>query len=363
MIVQPREDAVLDLLVQALPHLRGGLRRESAEFTARLLFDYLQLDAAAVSSREEILAFVGAGGDHHLVGSPNLTDLTQRVLATGRPARAVLSSEIACTHPGCPLTSAIVVPLRVREEVVGALKLYRTRGNVIEDREVRVVMGLARLFSVYLEVAELDRRAALTTQAELAALRAQISPHFLFNALTTIAALTRTDAERAHDLILDFAYFFRQTLSHRNECVTLEEELEHVERYLTFEFARLGPRLKAGYDIDPRLRAATIPVLVVQPLVENAVGHGLVPRGGGTVVVRAAQEDGGYRVTVTDDGVGIPAERCAHVLERGCGSGLGIGLYNVHERLRGLFGLRSGLRVESTPGTGTSVSFWIPERT
>ena len=180
---------VLDLVLEALPHLRGGLGEESAAFTARLLYEHLELDACAVIDTEHVLAYVGRGEDHHLVGGPALTGLTHRAIASGLPHTARTREEIDCPVAGCPLTSVTIAPFIVHGAAVGALKLYRAGTPIVEDDE-KVAAGLARVFSVSLEAAELDARSALVTQAELEALRARVSPHFLFNTLTTIAALT-----------------------------------------------------------------------------------------------------------------------------------------------------------------------------
>ncbi len=347
---------VLDLLVEALPHLRGGLRAESAEFTARLLYANLGLDACAVVDREAVLAYVGRGEDHHLVGGPSLTGLTHRALATGAAYTARSRDAIGCPVPGCPLTSVTIAPFVVRGQVIGALKLYRAGTPIAEDDE-RVAVGLARVFSVSLEAAELDARSALVTQAELDALRARVSPHFLFNTLTTIAALTRTDAARAHDLVVDFAEYFRDSLARHTEFVSLDEELEHVEQYLRFEHARFGDRLSVALEVDGRARLALVPVLSVQPLVENAIAHGLAPKGGGgTVWISAypALDGDGIEVAVRDDGVGFASGAAPR--------GLGIGMDNVNQRLIKLFGPASALRVRSAPGTGTTVAFRVPAR-
>ena len=346
---------VLDLLVEALPHLRGGLGPDSAAFTARLLYANLGLDACAVVDQERVLAYVGRGEDHHVVGGPSLTGLTHRALTTGEPYTARSREEIDCPVIGCPLTSVVIAPFVVRGEVVGALKLYRAGTPMAEDDE-KVAVGIARVFSVSLEVAELDARAALITQAELDALRARVSPHFLFNTLTTIAALTRTDPNRAHDLVVDFAEYFRDSLARHAEFVTLDEELEHVEQYLRFEHARFGERLHVAFEIDPRARLALVPVLSVQPLVENAIMHGLGPRGGaGSVLVSARPSGDGIVLTVRDDGVGFdPAHRTPR--------GLGIGMDNVNQRLVKLFGDESALAIESRVGEGATVSFRVPSR-
>lgn len=358
---RPAEASVLDLLVRALPHLRGGLRPESAEFTAQLLYEHLSLDAAAVVSTERILAFVGAGSDHHVVGMPNLTKLTHAALSDHAATIVRTREDVGCPVPDCPLSAAVVAPLWVGNRVVGALKLYHAWGTSLGDNDEKIASGLARVFSVYLEVAELDARAALVQEAELGALRAQISPHFLFNTLTTIAALTRIDPARAHDLIVDFADYFRQTLARHGELVTLREELDHVERYLRFELARFGERLRVRYETDDALLGALVPVLSIQPLVENAVAHGIAPAGrAGTVTIRARRAQGGTLVEVCDDGAGIAGARLPHVLEAGVGGGLGIGMSNVNRRLEALFGARSGLQVESREGQGTTVRFWVP---
>lgn len=362
VLATPQDDAVLNLLVEALPHLRGGLRPNSAKLTARLLYERLSLDAAAVVSRDRILAFVGLGSDHHRTGSPNITTLTQRALETGEVARTSDRAEIGCPNNDCPLSSALVAPLVVRGNVVGALKLYHSRGRVIVDRDENIARGLSRVFSVYLELAELDARAALVTRAELEALRAQISPHFLFNTLTTIAGYTRTDPERAHDLIVDFAEFFYATLSQDRELMPLQDELQYIERYLRFEKARLGERLIVEHEVDERALRLLVPVLTVQPLVENAMVHGIGPkRGIGCVRITAHRRDGGFEVAVRDNGVGIAKTRQKHLLERGNGVGLGMGLNNVHRRLIGHFGPLSGLQIESRKGVGTTARFWVPE--
>ena len=244
--LRPRSDydAVLDLLVETLPHLRGGLRAESADFTALLLQERLHVDAAAIMSRNAILAFVGLAADHHLVGGKPLTAIERRALQTGEVLRTHDRATIGCRRARCPLGSALVAPLVVRGSVVGALALYNSKDRMLIDRDEKIARDLARVFSVYLELGELDRLASLVTRAELEALRAQISPHFLFNTLTTIAAMTRVDAERAHDLIVQFAELFRDTLTQRREIVSLAEELNYVERYLRFEKVRFGTRLR-----------------------------------------------------------------------------------------------------------------------
>ncbi|MBI3978678.1 MAG: histidine kinase [Chloroflexi bacterium] len=353
----------LSLLVDSLPHLRTGLNHESAAKTALLLRERLGLAAVAIVNRSEVLAFVGAGDDHHLPGEPIKTDLTRLALQTGRVQVAQAPAVIHCPIPGCPLTSGVVVPLKVRGESVGCLKLYQTGRTRVQAGEVKVAAALGKLIGAQLELAQIDAQTERVVAAELKALRAQISPHFLFNTLNTIAALTRIDPETAHTLIVDFAHFFRETLKRHGEFCTLAEELAYVERYLTFERARLGERLRVQYDTQPETHQALVPVLVVQPLVENAVNHGIAYKiEGGDVSIVSARHGDEVRITVVDTGVGIAPDQLAQVLQPGYGTGLGMGLSNVNERLRGLYGPAYALDIESRPGEGTSVRLRIPTR-
>jgi LytS/YehU family sensor histidine kinase len=337
------------------------LREESARFTAQLLHDHLDLDAASVISTDRVLAFIGAGSDHHIVGEPNLTDLTRRALCSGEVLRTQHREEIGCPNPHCPLTSAVIAPLHVRGRITGAIKLYRTGGREITAYDENVARSLARVLSVYLEAAELDELATLAAKAELEALRAQISPHFLFNTLTTIAALTRTNPEQAHTLILDLSDFFRDTLADRGELVTLERELQHVQRYLRFESARFGNRLRVQYDVDLGVYPVLVPLLAVQLLVQNAVGHGIMPlERPGTIAIRARSKDGACEIAVRDDGVGMSKETLERVFHRGFGTGAGIGLDNVQRRLIAFFGADHALRIMSEPGKGTTARFTVP---
>lgn len=356
-----RSSDALALLVEALPLLRGGLTVHSAQRLATLLRERLSVDAVAIVDTETVLARDGIGSDHHCAGGPIVTELTKRALASGEMVLATGRRAIGCPWPRCPLGSALVVPLRVRGRVVGALKLYRARPARIGRGQLEAAAALGRLFGVYLELAELDLQASRVVRAELEALRAQISPHFLFNTLNTIASLINTEPRRAHDLVIEFAEFFRETLAQHGEFVTLADELAYVQHYLDFERARLGARLAVRFRVEPEAYSALLPVLVVQPLVENAVNHGIEPRPeGGLVEIHVVGEGRGYRIVVRDDGVGMPPERVARVLERGYGTGLGMGLNNVDQRLKSIYGQQSGLCISSVPGQGTTVTFWVP---
>ena len=201
-----------------------------------------------------------------------------------------------------------------------------------------------------------------TAGQDLAALQAQISPHFVYNTLNTIAAFIRTEPETARQLLTDFADFLRRTFRRRGEYSPFAQELGYVHQYLTFEKARFGDRLEVVYRVDPEILSTVVPVLVLQPLVENAVRHGISRKlGPGRVVIAAEDRGNECWISVEDDGVGMDAELVQQVLQRPRRNTYGVGLSNVNERLRSIYGPEYGLEIVSRPGEGTRVSFSVPK--
>jgi len=224
-------------------------------------------------------------------------------------------------------------------------------------------METAGWVSAQLALAELDTSRARLARAELRALRAQISPHFIYNALTAIASFVRTDPELARELILEFAEFTRYSFRAHGEFTTLAEELRSIDRYLTIERARFGERLQVRLQIAPEVLPVGLPFLCLQPLVENAVRHGLSRKPGvGTVSIEARDAGAECHITVEDDGVGMdPVVLHGRDSEDGTDAGQHVGLSNVDDRLRSVFGEPFGLVVETAPGAGTKVSMRIPK--
>ncbi len=194
-------------------------------------------------------------------------------------------------------------------------------------------------------------------QAEMRALQAQIRPHFFYNAINTIAVQCRSNPEQARELLVALGTYLQGCFNYQEEFVSLAKEMELVDAYLAIEKARLGERLQVVVDIGP-CRDCQVPLLTLQPLVENAVQHGIFPkRGTGTVTIACRREDGFAVFTVSDDGVGMSPERLAEIYAPGEKSG-GIGVVNVDGRLRRLYG--SGLEIRSEEDAGTTVSFRVP---
>jgi two-component system, LytTR family, sensor kinase len=337
---------------QAAPPLRLGLTAASAGKAARHLRTLLGTPAVAVSDAERALVWEGPG-DHH--ADRLWTAAADGPLATGRPV-VVRPEELLCNDPSCPVRGAVVVPIAVDDRVVGTLAAVTSTEP--GPGLVQAALETARWVSTQLELAELDGSRARLVRAEVRALRAQISPHFVYNALTTIASFVRTDPERARELILEFAEFTRYSFRSHGEFTTLAEELRSIDRYLTLERARFGDRLEVRLQIAPEVLPVAVPFLGVQPLVENAVRHGLATKTGvGTVSIVAEDAGTACLISVEDDGVGMDPD----VLKRRAEGGEHVGLGNIDDRLRSVFGDEFGLVVETAPGAGTKVSMRIPK--
>ena len=348
---RPRRQApVLELLAATLPELRRGLSERSARTLAYELFEKLGFGAVAVTDRQRVLAFVGAGADHHAAGDVTIRPVFE-ALAQDRPLLAPLGIRTECPERACPLGAAAVVPLRFSDGPAGAIVAYATDGSPLDQPTVELLGELGDQLSAQLQLSEL---ATATTTA----LQAQMEPHFVFNALNTIAALVRTDPDRARGLVLAFADYVRSKLAGANQLVTLDEELHHVGSYLALEQARFGDQLVVTFDVPDAARSVLLPPFLVQPLVENAVKHGKADRPL-RLLVRARMRRGRLRITVRDDGRGIARDALDRVLDPGVseGEGTGLGLASVNGRLKAIYGEEVKLR--SFP-FGTVVRLEVP---
>lgn len=354
----------LDIANRTLPYMRNGFNPESAEAAARIILEVSEVHAVAITDTHKVLAYVGIGSDHHRQGEPVLTEGTHQALRDGSIAVLNGPREIGCPFPGCPLKSGVVVPLVAHDRVIGTLKLYQLSPQV-SPVVVELARGVAQLLSYQIELAELNERSRLLSQAELKVLHAQINPHFLFNALNTVVSFCRRDPEKAADLLVQLSDYFRKNLRNCGRLVELAEEIEHISAYLTIQQARYGQRLKVEYDIHPDTLHLKVPALILQPLVENCLKHGLDPKPeGGTIRIRTRREGSFWLIEVEDDGVGISQETASLVLSGNyrpaSNSGVGIGLSNVHGRLKVIYPGHPGLSIQRLPAGGTRVSFPIP---
>ena len=345
--------ATLHTASLAAPALRGGLTPAAAAKAIRHLRALLGAPAVAITDADRLLAWDGLGDQH----SAAAMRLAASALSHGG-TQVHSSATVGCQIPDCPLRNAVVAPLAVEDRVVGTLQVYTGATNA---GLVRATNEVARWVSGQLELAELDRSRTRLIEAEVRALRAQISPHFVYNSLTAIASFVRTDPERARQLLTEFADFTRYSFRRHGDFTTLAEELRSINRYLLLEKARFDERLQVTLRVAPEILPVVVPFLCLQPLVENAVRHGLEAKTG-TGHVTIVGEDLGNEclISVEDDGVGEDPEKIRRMLAGEDGSD-SIGLGNVDERLRTVFGDEYGLVVETAPGAGTKVSIRVPK--
>ena len=218
---------------------------------------------------------------------------------------------------------------------------------------------------------KLEEQERLLLQVRLDALQSQINPHFLFNTLNSISSLVRVRPEQARELIVKLANILRSLLRKHDAFVMLREEIEFIDNYLDIEVARFGgDKLRVLKDLDPQTLDVIVPSMMLQPIVENAIKHGLAPKiEGGSIVLRSRlQPEHRLRIEIEDDGVGMIAGDGRFGERRGFArdpdtkdaAPEGIGMYNVAERLRVLYGTNAHMTVQSTPGLGTRISIEVP---
>jgi two-component system, LytTR family, sensor kinase len=344
--------AALHAATATLPHLRRGL----AQFTAAKAVPHLraltQSTALALADRETLLALDGPGAIRSLADAP-LGELIEE----GPDDRVHVDPRLEL--PELHLGGAVVAPLIVRGERVGSLAAFYARGRRIRPEDTRVVGDAAELVSAQLELAAVEEQEERLAQAELRALRAQISPHFVYNALAAVAGYIHSRPEQARELLTDFAEFTRYAFRRERPYVTLADELHYVEKYLNLERARFGDRLRVRLEVAPEILPAVVPVLSLQPLVENAVRHGIEGAGAAVTIDIVGHDLGADAlVSVRDNGAGMSSEDARAAL---AGRTEGVGLQNVHRRLQSSFGPGYGLGIESAPGEGTEVRLTVPK--
>jgi two-component system, LytTR family, sensor kinase len=206
---------------------------------------------------------------------------------------------------------------------------------------------------------KLEEQEKLLLEARLDALQSQINPHFLFNTLNSISSLVRFDPDRARELIVKLSKLLRRLLGKHDEFVQLREEIEFLDDYLDIEVVRFGrDKLRVYKHLDPETLDVVVPSMLLQPLVENSIKHGLSPKvDGGSITLRSRLQDGHLVIHVEDDGVGMSSPPAVAAQ---AGSGRGIGMVNVAERLHVLFGDEGKIIVQSRDGKGTLVVLEVP---
>jgi two-component system, LytTR family, sensor kinase len=213
-----------------------------------------------------------------------------------------------------------------------------------------------RVWSSFRAERQLEMQRALLVEARLAALTNQINPHFLFNTLNSLATLIRIDPDRARSMVYKLSSILRRLLKKSENLSPLREEISFIDDYLAIEMIRFGSKLRFSKDIEEAALDRLVPSMILQPIIENSIKHGLASKvEGGSIRLKAWVEDTQLHISVEDDGVGIPESKLGTVLEDG------VGVSNVNERLKVLFGSTYRLWIDSKEGNGTETLIVIPE--
>ncbi|CAH0227448.1 Sensor histidine kinase YehU [Arthrobacter sp. Bi83] len=333
-------------------HLRTGLNPAGASKASKQLRALLGCDALAITDVSGVLAWDGAADELR----PRLMGLAADVLTGGR-TQVINAGEYPVLSVG-RIASAVIAPIRAGSRVVGVVAAFAPSAGA---GLVRATSEVADWVAAQVELAELDASRTLLMEAEVRALRAQISPHFIYNSLNAIASFINTDPTRARELVVEFADFTRYSFRRHGDFTTLAEELRCIDRYLLLERARFGDRVQVSLRIAPEVLSTVIPFLSLQPLVENAVRHGLEAKEGPGHITIAANDSGAFaEVTIEDDGVGMDPVQLQSMLA-GHTDGEHVGLRNVDARLRQVYGDDHGLVIETAPGEGTLITMRVPK--
>ena len=342
----------LEIANKTLPYFRNG---ESLNEVCKIISDSLGAKAVVITNEKYITASYSTSEDFKIAHTDIKSEVTKQVLKTGK--FCIIGQCDDVKYFQCvtgKIKSCIISPLFQGDKVSGTLKIYfDTKENVTASNQY-LVEGLSLLISTQLELSSVENLKTMAKEAELKALQTQINPHFLFNALHTTSFFVRKDPNKAREIIIDLSTYLRYNLENSCKLVPLEMELEQVKAYFNIEKARFGEKISLNIDVDENIKNISIPSLIIQPLVENSIKHGLLKkREGGFVNIIAKKENKGCLITIEDNGVGIDQKIIDNLDDR---IDKNIGLKNVHNRIKLIYG--KGLVVEKLE-TGTKISFYI----
>ncbi|PLX29852.1 MAG: hypothetical protein C0604_09705 [Clostridiales bacterium] len=347
----------LNIATKTLPYLRQGFNKDTSKEAARIIYEMTSLAAVSITDENKILAYVGNGSENIIPGEMDISSITREVIRTGKYKITKQVKEIE-HKTKAEISSGVIVPLKEKDKVVGTLKIFSKEKRGITEHDVQLVLGLARLFSTQIELGMVEYQKKLVAKAELKALQAQINPHFLFNALNTIASFIRTNPDSARNLIFNLCDYIRQNMQISQDEIPLEKEIAHIKSYLAIERARFGDKINVIFDLDKSL-SFNVPPLILQPLVENSIKHGMKGRKEGIrIKVFIEKVEDYYSIVIEDNGIGIEKR----IIEEIKGNNIdgSIGLVNVDKRLKCKYGLDYGMEIESEKNSGTKISLRIP---
>lgn len=335
------------LAARCIPLLREGLyERENMRQIAEIILKETDWSGVMITSRTEILGWQERGIGHEQGEGIDIPEIGVQAMESGELVAVSQASQNSRWYEVMKDYSMVAAPFIVKDEAIGCMIVWMKKQWVVRQSEMELLQHLMVLGSSQIAMLELERQETMLQKAEFKALQFQVNPHFLFNALNTISCVCREDPERARELLVILADYFRYNLDYEAYMVPLEEELNHVKDYLELEKARFEEKLIVTYDITENLDVV-IPTLILQPIVENAVRHGINDKGMRIVHIQIREEEQAYIVQISDKGSGF-REEVLTKLENNEPIGSSIGLSNVHKRMKSIYGEDGGLKIRST---------------
>ncbi|AGX42955.1 sensor histidine kinase [Clostridium saccharobutylicum] len=342
----------LDIANKTLPYFRN-INSDSLNKICTIIRDDIKVDAVSITDTKNILAYIGVGKEYYNIGHEIITEVTKEAINNDK----IIIRNNGLQDKSLMLKSAIIIPLKVKNEVIGALKIYYKTSHRITYSLQALAVGLSQIISTLMEVSKVEQMKTMANKAELKALQTQINPHFLFNALNAITSFIRIDPNKARELIINLASYLRYNLELNSEFIDIRKELKQVKDYIEIEKARFGNKLNIVYDIDDI--DIEIPSLTIQPLVENAIIHGILKdKGAGTVKIIVKDKGEKVKISIIDSGIGISEEVIRNIYNDAVPKNK-IGLYNVHLRIKLIYG--EGLIIKRLE-KGTKIEFYIKKK-
>lgn len=339
----------LDIANKTLPYFRN-INSDSLNKICTIIKEDINADAVSITDTKNILAYIGVGKEYYNIGHEIITEATKEAISSGE----IVIKNNGLRDKSSMLKSAIVIPLKEKSEVTGALKIYYKSSNRITYTLQTLAVGLSQIISTLMEVSRVEQMKVMANKAELKALQTQINPHFLFNSLNAIASSIRIDPNKARELIINLSSYLRYNLELNSEFIDIKKELKQVKNYIEIEKARFRNKLNVVYDIDDV--DINIPSLTIQPLVENAIIHGILKdKCSGTIKISVKDNGEKIKISIIDSGIGISEDVIRNIYNDEV-PGNKIGLYNVHLRIKLIYG--EGLIIKRLE-KGTKIEFYI----
>ena len=344
----------LDIANKTLPLFRQ-INSDTLRQICDIIRQDIRADAVAITNTDRVLAYVGVGEDNYHNNDDSISPVTRQAINNGKII--IKNNDEAYRTP--EIHSMLVIPLSEKGVITGTLKIYYCHAHQITSSLQEMAIGLSQIISTQLEVSRAEQLREMANKAELRALQSKINPHFLFNALNAISSSIRLNPDTARQLIFNLSRYLRYNIELKDdEQIDIRRELYQIKDYIAIEQARFGDKLTVIYDIDDEVNCV-IPSLLIQPLVENAIVHGIQrSKGKGVVTISIAESGNRVRIGVRDTGPGIDPQVVARV-EANEMPGNKIGLLNVHHRVKLLYG--EGLHIRRLD-PGTEIAFYIPNQ-